>query len=82
MRAYIYAHANELKLSRTAVVLQAIKGLKFGKASGPNGILFSVVKHLPRCAISFLTKAFNAVLVRQHFPPTDKYIRLLPVPKP
>jgi hypothetical protein len=35
MRAYEYATASEPKLTSPSEVLQAIKGLKFGKAPGP-----------------------------------------------
>jgi hypothetical protein len=38
MRAYEYAPASELKLTGPSEVLQAIKGLKVGKAPSPNGI--------------------------------------------
>jgi hypothetical protein len=35
MRAYEYALASELKLTSPSEVLQAIRGLKVGKAPGP-----------------------------------------------
>jgi hypothetical protein len=38
MRAYEYARASEPKLTSPSEVLEAIKGLKVGKASGPNGV--------------------------------------------
>jgi hypothetical protein len=38
MRAYEYALESEPKLSSPSEVLEAIKGLKLGKAPGPNGV--------------------------------------------
>jgi hypothetical protein len=37
MRAYEYAPASEPNLARLSEVLQSIRGLKVGKAPGPNG---------------------------------------------
>jgi hypothetical protein len=50
IRAYEYAPASELKLTSPSEVLQAIKGLKFGKAPGPNGIPNRVMRHLHKSA--------------------------------
>jgi hypothetical protein len=36
--AYEYAHASEPKLTSSSEVQQVIRGLKVGKAQGPNGI--------------------------------------------
>jgi hypothetical protein len=69
MRAYEYATASETKLTSPSEVLQAIRGLKVGKAPGPNGIQNRVLRHLPKRAIILPTKVFNAVLRRQYFPP-------------
>jgi hypothetical protein len=63
-------------------VIKAIKGLKAGKTPGPNGIPNSVLRHLPKRAITFLTKVFNAVLRRQYFPPVWKHARVLSILKP
>jgi hypothetical protein len=63
-------------------VLRAIKRLKFGKAPGPNGIPNRVLRHLPKRAITYLTKAFNATLRRQYFPPVWKHASVLPILKP
>jgi hypothetical protein len=65
MRAYEYAPASEPKLTSPSEVQQAIRGLKVGKASGSNGKPNRVLRHPPKCAITFLTKVFNAVLSRQ-----------------
>jgi hypothetical protein len=64
-----YDSASEHKLTSPSQVLQAIMGLEVGKAPGPNGIPNRILRHLPRSAITFLTKVFNAVLRRQSFPP-------------
>jgi len=69
MCAYEYAPASELKLTSPSVVLHVIKGLKVGKALGPNGIPNRDLKHLSKRAITFLTSVFNAVLLRHYFPP-------------
>jgi hypothetical protein len=67
MWAYEYAPASEPKLTSPSEVQQAIRGLKVGKAPCPNGIPNRVLRHLPKRAITFLTKVFNAVLRRQYF---------------
>jgi hypothetical protein len=61
MRAYEHAPASEPTLTTPSEVLQAIKGLKAGKAPDPNGIPKRFLRHLPKRAITFLTKVFNAV---------------------
>jgi hypothetical protein len=78
-RAYEYAPASEPTLTTPSEV---IKGLKVGKASGPNGIPNMVLRHLPKRAITFLTKVFSAVLRRHYFPPVWKHARVLPILKP
>jgi hypothetical protein len=64
MRAYEYAPPSEPKLTSPLEVQQAILGILVGKAPGPNGILNRVLRHLPKQAITFLTKVFNAVFRR------------------
>jgi hypothetical protein len=81
MRAYEYAPASEPTLTTPSEVIKAIKRLKVGKAPGPNGIPSRVLRHLPKRAITFLTKVFNAVLRRQYFPPVWKHARVLPILK-
>jgi hypothetical protein len=41
----MYAPASEPKLTSPSEVSQAMKGLKAGKAPGPNGIPNKVLKH-------------------------------------
>jgi hypothetical protein len=62
MRAYENAPASEPKLTSPSDVLEAIKGLKCGKASGPNVVPNRALRQIPMRAITFLTKLFNAVL--------------------
>jgi hypothetical protein len=69
MRAYEYAPACEPKLTIPSEVFEAIKGVKFGKAPGPNGVPNRALWHLPKRAIIFLTKLFNAGLRRQYISP-------------
>jgi hypothetical protein len=64
MRAYEYVPESETKLTSPSEVQQAIRGLKVGKVQGPNGIPIRVMRQLPKRAISFLTKVFNAILHR------------------
>jgi hypothetical protein len=59
MRAYEYEPASEPKLTSTSEVLQTIRGLKVGKAPGPNSIPNRVLTHLPKHAITFLTKCLT-----------------------
>jgi hypothetical protein len=61
MRAYECAPASEPTLTVPSEVLKAIRGLKAGKALGTKGISNRVLRHLPKRAITFLTKVFNAV---------------------
>jgi hypothetical protein len=74
--------ASEPTLTTFSEVTKAMKGLKVGKAPGPNGIPSRVLTHLPKRAITFLTRVFNAVLRRQYFPPVWKHARVLPILKP
>jgi hypothetical protein len=82
MRVYEYAPASELTSTAPSEVLKAIKGLKVGKAPGPNGILNRVLRHLPKRVITFLTKVLNTILRRQYFPPVWKHVRAMPILKP
>jgi hypothetical protein len=82
MRAYEYVPASEPKLTSPSEVLQAIKGLKVGKAPGPNGLPNRVLKHLPKRAKTLLTKVFNAVHCRQYSPPAWKNACVVSILKP
>ena len=67
MRAYSFAPASEPKLTNPAEVQDAIRGLKVGKAPGPDGIPNRALKHLPLCAVSLLVVLFNAILRTQYY---------------
>jgi hypothetical protein len=82
MRTYEYAPASEPKLTSPLEVHQAIRGLKVGKAPDPNRILKRVLRHLPKRAITFLTKVFIAVLRRKYFPSAWKHARVVSILKP
>jgi hypothetical protein len=47
LRSYFMAHAGEPKLTNPEEVQEAIRGYKFSKPSGPNGIPNRALKHLP-----------------------------------
>jgi hypothetical protein len=61
---------------------EAIRGLKVGKAPGPNGIPNRAMKHLPMRAVLLLVQIFNAVLRTHHFPPAWKHARVIYILKP
>jgi hypothetical protein len=82
MRAYEYAPASEPKLTNPSEVLETIKELKVGKAPGPNGVTNRALRHLPKRAITSLTKLFNVVLRRQYIPPAWKHSRVVSILKP
>jgi hypothetical protein len=54
LRYYFLTPASEHKLTNPDEVQEAIRGLKVGKAPGPNGIPNMALKHLPQRAASFL----------------------------
>jgi hypothetical protein len=67
IRAYEYAPASELALTTPSEVIKAMRGFMAGKAPGPNGVPKRFLRHLPKRAITFITKVFNAVLRRHYF---------------
>jgi hypothetical protein len=77
MRAYEYAPASEPKLTSPSEVIESIKGLKVGKAQGPSGVPNRALRNLPKRAITFLMKLFNAVLRRQYIPQAWKHARVV-----
>lgn len=80
--AYLFTPACTPKLTTPTEVCKAIKGLKAGKAPGPNGIPNRALKSLPKKAVTFLTKVFNGVLRFQFFPPVWKHARVISILKP
>jgi hypothetical protein len=81
MRTYKYAPASEPKLTRPSKVQEVIKGLKVGKAPGPNGVPNRALRHLPKRAITSIAKLLNAVLCRQYFPPAWKHACVISILK-
>jgi hypothetical protein len=62
-------------------VQDAIRGLKVGKAPGPDGIPNRALKHLPLSIVSLLI-LFNAILRTQYFPVAWKHARVFSILKP
>jgi hypothetical protein len=60
-------------------VEDAIRGLKDGKAPGPNGLPNRALKHLSQRAISLLVALFNAALLAQYFPLVWKHARVISI---
>jgi hypothetical protein len=54
-------------LTNPMEVQDAIRGLKVGKAPGPNGLPNRALKRLSQRAISLLVAIFNAALLAQYF---------------
>jgi len=70
--------ASEPKLTNPVEVQEAIRGLKVGKAPGPNGIPNRALKHLSQRAVLI----FNAILVTHHFPTVWKHAQVISILKP
>jgi hypothetical protein len=68
LRFYFMTLASEPELTNPDEVQETIRGLKFGKAFGPNGIPIRALKHISKRAICILVQIFNAVLCTRHFP--------------
>jgi hypothetical protein len=73
LQAYSYAPASEPNLTNPMEVQYAIRGLKVGKAPGPNGLPNRALTHLPQLFISLLVALFNAALLVQYFPTVWKH---------
>ena len=82
MRAHSFAPASEPKLINPPHVQDAIRGLKFGKTPGPEGIPNRDLRHTPLSAISLLVVLFTEILRTQYFPAAWKHSRLLSILKP
>jgi len=76
------APASVTKLTNTDGVQEAIRGLRFGKASGPNDVPNRAFKHLTQRVISLLVLIFNAILFTHHFPIAWKHARVISIFKP
>jgi hypothetical protein len=73
---------SEPNLTDPEEILEVIRGLKLGKAPGPNGIPNRALKHLPKPAVYFLVLIFNAVLCTHRFPPVWTQARVISILKP
>ena len=82
LMSYFQTPASEPKLTNPDEVHEAIRGLKVGKAPGPNALPNIALKHLPQLAVSILVQIFNAILLLHHFPSLWKHARVNSILKP
>ena len=82
LESYLQTPTSEPKLTNSDEVREAIRGLKVGKAPGPNGIPNRALKHLPMRAVLLLVQIFNAILCTHHCPPVWKHARVISIHKP
>jgi len=68
LRSYFMTTTSERKLSNPDEIQEAISGLKFSKAPGPNGIPNRTLKRLPQRAVSLMVMIFKAILLTDHLP--------------
>jgi hypothetical protein len=76
LRSYFLIPANESKVNNPEEIQEAIRGLRFSKASSPNGIQDRSLKHLPQREVSHLVLIFNMILPTHHFPTSWTYARV------
>jgi hypothetical protein len=82
LESYFQTPASEPHLTNPDEVQAALKGLKLGKAPGPNGVPNRALKHLLVRAVLLLVHIFNAVLHTHHFPTGWKHARVISILKP
>jgi hypothetical protein len=82
LRSYFMAPAGEPKITEPEEVQEAIRGLRFSKASGPKGIQYRALNNLPHRAVSLLVLIFDAILLTHHFPTAWKKARVISILKP
>ena len=82
LRSYFLSPGNETQLTTPDEFHEVIIGLKVSKTPGPNRIPNRTLKHLPRRAVSLLTRILNAVLRTHHLPQTWKHTRVISVFNP
>jgi hypothetical protein len=82
LRSYFMTPASEHKLTNPEEVQEAIRGLKVSKASRPNGIPNTALKHLPQRAVSLLVQIFHAILLTHHVPTVWKHAPVISIHKP
>jgi hypothetical protein len=79
MCACQYTPASEPTSSGLSEVLQAIKGINVGRSLGLSVIPNRVFRHLPKSAITFHTKVFKTVFLRQYFAPACTHAVVVPI---
>jgi hypothetical protein len=82
LKSYFQVPASEPILTNPDEVHEAIRGLKVGKAPGPNGIPNRALEHLPQRAVFLLVQIFNAIFLTHHFPSLWKHARVISILKP
>ena len=82
LESYLQTPASERKLTNPEEFREAIRGLKVGKAPGPNDIPNRALKHLPMQALLLLVQIFNAILGTHHFSPIWKHAGVISILKP
>jgi hypothetical protein len=82
LKSYVLTPASEPKLTKSDSVQEVFRGLKFGKAPGPNGIPNRAMKHLPQRAVSPLVQIFNEVFHTHHFPSAWEHARVISILQP
>jgi hypothetical protein len=82
MWSYFSTPAGELEITNPDEVHEAIRGLKVGKATGPNGMLNRALKHLLQRTVSLLAQIFYAIFLTHHFPSFWKHARVISILKP
>jgi hypothetical protein len=68
LELYFRTPASKSRLTYPEDVQEPIRGLKVGKAPGPNGIPNRALKHFPMRAVLLLVQIFNAILCIHHCP--------------
>jgi hypothetical protein len=69
-RAFDYVQASESAITSPSEYKHAIKRMKFGKASGPKNVSYTVLMHLPKLAITILMEVFKIVPGQKYLPRT------------
>jgi len=82
LRSYFLNPVSEPMLTNSEEFQEAIRGLKFSKAPGPNSIPKRAFLHLLQRAVSLLVQIFNAILLTHHFPTPWKHARVISILKP
>ncbi len=82
LESYLQTPAREPTLTNPVDVQDAIRGLKVGKAPGPNVIPNRALKHLPTRAVLLLVQLYNAIQGTHHFPTAWKHAWVISILKP